>query len=331
MSALRSSVLSPRKEPARVAEARSVPGRFGARRRACTWLSRSYQRALMRKPPPPRLPRAGSADTTGEPLETPAGVRVSEVLVQPLGGQLVRASEGVLCLVVLDGVGTLDERQGTFLARPSLIAVRPAPYALKVTAGPAPLHAMLFQWPPRTIASLGPIGLGFESARTLHGRGSVELAWRAAGELRLGDPLTPHALDIMARGIAISLTRFVTYGARLAELVSPRAARARRLLDRRLHEPVDLTALAREVGCAPAYLSRLFARSFGMSPVEYVMRRRVEKARRLLAQTRQSVAEIAVALGFHDSSHFARHFRRHTGASPAEFRGRQHEVKIVPE
>lgn len=222
----------------------------------------------------------------------------------------------------------LSESGGTFLVKPGFMAVRLAPWRGAVDAGPAPMRLVLFAWSPRAMAALGDIALGVASSRTLYGRGSIEIAWRAAGELRVGDPYTPRALDFYAQGVALSLTRFAAHD---QGVPSPRAARARRLLERRLTTPLDLSALAREVGCAPAYLSRLFRRTYGVSPAEYLIRRRVERSRTMLSGTQRSIAEIAGALGFHDASHFARHFRRLAGVSPREFRARQHEVNPVPE
>jgi AraC family transcriptional regulator len=67
-----------------------------------------------------------------------------------------------------------------------------------------------------------------------------------------------------------------------------------------------------------------------MSPSDYLLNRRFEQARRLLTETNHSIGEIAAALGFYDSSHFARHFQQRASISPAEFRSRNRSVKSVP-
>jgi len=67
-------------------------------------------------------------------------------------------------------------------------------------------------------------------------------------------------------------------------------------------------------------LLRLFKRSTGLTPHQYVLRKRIERAQALLAQPRLSITDIALQSGFVDHSHFARIFRRTTGVSPRVYR-----------
>ena len=82
----------------------------------------------------------------------------------------------------------------------------------------------------------------------------------------------------------------------------------------------SLTGLAESVGVHPVTLARAFRRAFGCTVGEYVRRLRIERAARQLADTDLSLAEIALAEGFSDQSHFSNLFRRHTGLSPFQFR-----------
>ena len=274
-------------------------------------------------PPATRSAKVDQPDVA----ETSSGVVVSAYVLRGRASAPFRVTDGALCLIDTDGVATLDEPGGTYLMRTGFMAVRRAPWAGTATAGPSPVRLVAFTWPRAVIDSLGPLAEGLSSARTLYGRGSIEIAWRAAGELRVHDAFNARALDIYAQAVALNLSRFAE---RKHGLEPPRAARARRLLERRLVDPIDLATLANEVGCAPEYLSRLFRKTYGVSPTEYVLRRRTERARQLLATTRHSIADIAQRLGFFDASHFARHFRHFAGISPGEFRARQLEVKSVP-
>jgi AraC-like DNA-binding protein len=254
--------------------------------------------------------------------DTPSGARAGVLRLAARQSATVRTTSTAV-LICLDGVGTLDESDGTFLVKPGFMAVRPDAWRATITAGPAAMRLVLFSWSPRALAALGPTQLGVAERRTMYGRGSVEIAWRAAGEIQLDDPYTAHALDFYAKAVALSLTRFAVHGARGIE--PPRAAQARRLIERHLAKPLDLAALARSVRCDPAYLSRLFRKTYGVSPTEYLLRRRVERARHLLTRSARPIAEIAQELGFHDASHFARHFRHFAGVSPTQFRRRQGE------
>ena len=65
------------------------------------------------------------------------------------------------------------------------------------------------------------------------------------------------------------------------------------------------------------HFSRLFKESTGVSPHQYVIRQRVEKARDLLASTDLPVGEVALVCGFAHQGHLARHFGRLVGVTPA--------------
>lgn len=261
-------------------------------------------------------------------VETSSGAVVDARVIAARASTQLNVSNGAICIIDTDGVGTLDESGCTFLMRTGFMAVRRAPWSGVVIAGPESMRLVVFGWTKTALAALGALSAGLASVRTFYGRGSIELAWRAAGELRVADVFSARALDIYAQAVALNLTRFA---ARKQGIEPTRALRARRAIEKRLADPLDLTALAREVGCAPEYLSRLFRRTYGVSPSEFLLRRRAERARHLLATTRRPIADIAQQLGFYDTSHFARHFRHFSGISPAEFRVRQTEVNSVPE
>jgi transcriptional regulator GlxA family with amidase domain len=85
-------------------------------------------------------------------------------------------------------------------------------------------------------------------------------------------------------------------------------------------EPVSLGALAREVDRHPAHLVRSFRSASGMTPGEYLRRLRVAAAIRLLRETDQPVAAVAVRSGFSDQSHMGRWLRRYVKRTPLEVR-----------
>ena len=254
-------------------------------------------------------------------------VVITEHAVPPTTSIAVASDAGATCLVCLDGTGTLDEPAGTWLMRDGFMAARPGPWGGRVTAGPKRIRLVQFSWTPAGLTSLGSAAAGLKTVRTIFGRSSVEMAWRAANELRLNDPYTAHALELFAYAVAIGLARNAHYG---AGTEPPRAARARRLIDRDIARPIDVKALARAAGCTPAHLSRLFRKTYGLPPAAYLLRRRIDKARQLLTDTDLTAAEIGRKLGFHDASHFGRHFRRYAGVNPAAYRTRQKQVKNVP-
>lgn len=93
---------------------------------------------------------------------------------------------------------------------------------------------------------------------------------------------------------------------------------------RRIHENLadDLTVanLAGEFYVTPNYLSRLFKRATGEGCNEYIVRKRIEQAKSLLATTTLKAGEIAIMVGYHDMNYFSLAFKKHTGVSPIKYR-----------
>ena len=89
-------------------------------------------------------------------------------------------------------------------------------------------------------------------------------------------------------------------------------------IDSSLAGKLSVEAMAQEVNLSPRHFSRAFKEATGLSPHQYVIRRRVERAKDLLIRG-VPVGEAARWVGFADQSHLARHFRRLTGISPGRF------------
>ena len=85
-------------------------------------------------------------------------------------------------------------------------------------------------------------------------------------------------------------------------------------------EDLSLEELARVADVSPSYFISLFKQSTGLAPHQYVMTRRIEKARNLLVKTHMPIADIAVHVGFADQSHLTRLMRRYIGLTPKMLR-----------
>jgi AraC-like DNA-binding protein len=96
--------------------------------------------------------------------------------------------------------------------------------------------------------------------------------------------------------------------------------RARDIVDSRYPEPLDLEALASAAHVSPRHFSRQFRRTFGEAPYQYLLTRRLERARHLLRTTDLQVAEVCLAVGFNSVGSFTTTFRRHVGVSPTAYR-----------
>jgi len=85
-------------------------------------------------------------------------------------------------------------------------------------------------------------------------------------------------------------------------------------------EGMTREALARYVGVSEDYLTRCFRQELGITPMAYLNRYRVSRAKELLAASHKSMTEVAMAVGFSDSNYFGRVFRREVGISPSDYR-----------
>jgi len=140
-------------------------------------------------------------------------------------------------------------------------------------------------------------------------------------------PALPHELRDRARFVSgltcatvAALDRLRTGSAHPEPASRAMAEQIRAYLDVHFCEPVTLGELSQMVRRSPNHVNALFGREFGLPVREYLIRRRLEKARRILAETDEPVKAAAYACGFRDPLYFSRLFRRHFGRAPARFR-----------
>ena len=97
-------------------------------------------------------------------------------------------------------------------------------------------------------------------------------------------------------------------------------AAVRQYIDLHFKEPLTLEQLAQEAHINKYYLSHAFKREYGVSPINYMISRRIEESKYLLAETDLSMSQIAQLLGFSSLSYFSQVFRRTQQTSPMEYR-----------
>ena len=90
-----------------------------------------------------------------------------------------------------------------------------------------------------------------------------------------------------------------------------------------LSEDLDLERLAARAGLSKFHFQRLFKAGVGVSPSHYLISLRMNEARRLLRETKMSVVDVALEVGYADPSNFARLFRRENGLPPSDYRRRR--------
>lgn len=103
-------------------------------------------------------------------------------------------------------------------------------------------------------------------------------------------------------------------------LTTAQQARIVRYVEAKVEVPIDLAELARLAGYSTPHFIRLFRQAFGISPYKFVIQRRIERAKHLLAQQDLAVREVSRACGFTTESHFSGTFARRVGLSPTAYR-----------
>lgn len=95
-------------------------------------------------------------------------------------------------------------------------------------------------------------------------------------------------------------------------------------IDENLGESISLADLARTAGLSRMYFAARFRAATGLRPHDYILRRRVERAKELLGQTEQTLVNIAFDVGFQTQAHFTTVFKRFVGTTPGRWRTANH-------
>jgi len=169
----------------------------------------------------------------------------------------------------------------------------------------------------------------------------AEAGWYNAGEVRpvvgtidpllaalvrnaalLQDDPGPLYRQTMDLAIAAQLVRVLQPVQPEVQAISdPRLRRAVSCIHDNLAADISLDALASEAAMSRYHFARAFAKALGRSPLQYVIAARMELAKAKLRTRPAPVAQIAASVGYHDVSRFSRHFQRHVGITPAQYRG----------
>jgi len=141
------------------------------------------------------------------------------------------------------------------------------------------------------------------------------------------DPSSALYVDELVHAMVVRLVRIYTANGRSSRRGPDRQVldrgemrRVRDLIEDRLADNLSLEAIAGEVGVSSRSLSRACLRQWGTTVHQYVLSRRVERAKNLLLSTDLTVTSIALDTGFSSQSHLATAFRRVTGLTPKSYR-----------
>ncbi len=91
-------------------------------------------------------------------------------------------------------------------------------------------------------------------------------------------------------------------------------------MDAHFKENITLDTLAQHAHVNKYYLTHLFTKDYGISPINYIVAKRIEESKYLLESTDLSMGQIASVVGFSSQSYFSQMFKKLTGVSPSEYR-----------
>ncbi|HEX7028563.1 MAG TPA: AraC family transcriptional regulator, partial [Gammaproteobacteria bacterium] len=168
---------------------------------------------------------------------------------------------------------------------------------------------------PGCVELLNKIGVRDEFAR--------QLILAVRNELAQGNPCGPVYAETAAQMLALhAISKHCSLNHRIkicrGGLSKSQLRRALDYIDSHLHEEISLEIMASLTGLTSYHFLRLFKRSTGKTPLQFIIHARMEKAKELLA-ARVSVTYVAMDVGYESVSHFITLFKRHTGVTPLEY------------
>jgi len=242
-------------------------------------------------------------------LEAPRGTDVAWLLLR--GRAEVRAREGDFTLVPGDWIA---------LPRDSASLAVAGAGALLLGIGVAGDEG-----PERTapIPGRGRMARGARARafRTWSRQGALATRGREWMQPAIGDGADARALlwDLQA-DLVEGIDRCPGHSPRRKRQVLLRMQRARLYLEGQAGNGVRIAELARHINFSPWYFSKVFHALYGIGPLQFATRARLEQASRLLAGTRLPVIEVSASCGFDNPCSFARAFRAHFGMTASEHR-----------
>lgn len=234
------------------------------------------------------------------------------------GSRLPRhAHERPYFCLILGGSYTETYGRRMRVCRPGMLAFHPPGEPHAEAFGDRLVASFNVEIGPEWLYRMHEIGGVLDQPVEFHDGETARLGFRLFAELRRADAASSVAIESLTSEI---LAAVAAPPVRVDKSRPKWLTEARDALDARFQEPLALRAIAREAGVHPVYLACMFRRFYGCSVGEYLRRVRFDRLCRMLKEPDIPLAEIALATGFADQSHFTRTLRRYTGMTPAQYR-----------
>ena len=144
-------------------------------------------------------------------------------------------------------------------------------------------------------------------------------------EMAAGFPSGRLFLDSLEQAMAIALVNGRAVRHRPVKIYwgglgSARLRRIKDLVHAKMEDDLSLDEMAQTVGLSTAHFARMFRKSTGQTPHQFVLRQKIERAKAMLRGPDARILDVAVACGFKTQQHFAQVFRDVCGVSPTQYR-----------
>lgn len=221
------------------------------------------------------------------------------------------------CLILKGGY-TESYGKTVLELKPSRVKFQPAGELHTDVYGKENVHCFFVELEPQWLQRMGAEALVGSNPCVYAGSSVSWLMMKLRREFRAMDDEAPLAIE----GIALDL---IAETSRNRNKVSvdqrlPWLQLARDFIKDEFAQPLTLSAIADSVKVHPVYLANSFRRRYGCSVGEYLRKCRIEFACHRISDSKHSLAEVALAAGFSNQSHFSRTFKRVTGLTPASYR-----------
>ncbi|MCZ8518092.1 MULTISPECIES: AraC family transcriptional regulator [Paenibacillus] len=107
-----------------------------------------------------------------------------------------------------------------------------------------------------------------------------------------------------------------------SSIIQQQVQQAIRWLTLQYYQPISIEHMAKTLGYHRTHLSKMFKQHTGMSPMQFLLKVRMERAKQLLTE-RLTIEQVASSVGFADALYFSKQFKKWYGVSPSEYRNSQ--------
>lgn len=246
-----------------------------------------------------------------------SALTLTETLHAPGSTIPIHTHEAPSICLTLTGQGLEIIDGARVVLEPGSVITRPPNKAHSDQYGGVGCRGMMIELEEKWLQTCSHFLRVFEGHRLFPGGPVPALALRIYRESRVRDSIAA----VIVEGLMLEMLGHASRSLVKMPIRAPGwLMQARDLLHGRFNDSLNLVEIANSVGVHPTHLARTFKKHYRTTVGEYVRRLRLDWATRQLSDTDASIAEIALAAGFYDQSHFSHLFKQHTGFTPAEFR-----------